>query len=144
MPQIPMAMAAVREEVAVLLLADVDAAATAADDDPGPRRAHAEPGIVPGFAAGDHAEERGARVALRVGARLPALRGLAVEGERGSHVHGRHGRRDLRRVARHIELRDGARAAHAARDMVPETLTADAERRDDADAGDDDARCAHG
>ena len=39
-----------------------------------------------------------------------------------------------------VELGDRARAAAAAADAVPEALAADAERRDDADAGDDDAR----
>ena len=47
--------------------------------------------------------------------------------------------RELRRV----ELGDRARAAAAAADVLPETLAADAERRDDADAGDDDARLSH-
>src|SRR5207248_3172402 len=43
---------------------------------------------------------------------------------------------------RRVELRDRARAAAASRHALPEALAPDAERRDDADARDDDARCA--
>ena len=58
------------EEVVVLPLADVDAAAAAADDHAGARLAGAEAGVVPRFARGDDADQRRARIALRIGAML--------------------------------------------------------------------------
>ena len=48
------------EEVAVLRLADVDAAATAADDDAGTGLVDAQAGVVPRLARGNHGQERGA------------------------------------------------------------------------------------
>ena len=60
--------AALDEEIVVLPLADVDAAAAAADHDAGVRLADRQPGVVPRLARGDHADQRGARIALRIGA----------------------------------------------------------------------------
>ena len=47
-----------REEVAILRLADVDAAAAASDEDTGALFAHAKSRVVPGLAGGDDADER--------------------------------------------------------------------------------------
>ena len=52
--------AALDEEIVVLPLADVDAAAAAADDDAGFRLAERQAGVDPGFARRDHADQRGA------------------------------------------------------------------------------------
>ena len=65
------------EEVLVLLFADVDAAAAAADEHAGAGLARAQSGIAPRFARGDHAEQRRARIALRIGA--PVLIVVAIE-----------------------------------------------------------------
>ena len=51
--------AVVGEEVLVLLLADVDAAAARADDHAGAGLAEAEAGVIPRFARGSNAEHRG-------------------------------------------------------------------------------------
>ena len=98
-----------------------------------------QPGVVPGFARRDDADERGARVALRIGAiaRIPVV--VAVERR---HVVDRHaGTGAATRQANPSASNsvDRAGAAAAAADVLPEPLAADAERRDDADAGDDDA-----
>ena len=60
-----------------------------------------------------------------------------------SIVTPRHRRRDPAGEARRVEVGDRARAAAAAADVLPEPLAPDAERRHDADAGDDDARLSH-
>ena len=60
--------AARREEVLVLLLADVDPAAAAADQHARARLARAQAGIAPRLARGNDAEQRRARVPLRIGA----------------------------------------------------------------------------
>ena len=131
---------AVDEEVVVLALADVDAAAAAADEHAGARLVDPQAGVVPRLARGDDADERGARIALRIGAAArssqmssPLERRHVVDGDAAAPAPRPAG--ELRRV----ELGDRARAAAAAADVVPEPLAADAERRDDADAGDDDA-----
>src|SRR5207247_1768729 len=59
---------ALDEKIVVLALADVDAAAAAADHDAGVRLRDAQPRIGPGLARRDDADERRAGVALRVGA----------------------------------------------------------------------------
>ena len=131
--------AALDEEVVVLPLADVDAAAAAADDDAGVRLADPQAGVSPRFARGDDADQRGARIALRIGAivRVPDVVAARAPARRRSSR--RHRRGDAAGELRRVELRDGARAAAAAADVIPEALAADAERRDDADAGDHDA-----
>src|SRR6185436_5667097 len=125
-----------REEVLVLLLADIDAAAPAADDHSGPRLSRAQPGIAPRLAGRNHAEQRGARVPSRIGAALLVV--IAVERGRVIDRHGRHPSSHTTRVRRDIELRDGPGAADAAADVIPVPLAADAERRHNADACDDD------
>jgi hypothetical protein len=57
---------AVGEELAVLPLADLDAAGAAADDDAGARLAEAQAGVDPGLARGDDAGQRRPRVAPRI------------------------------------------------------------------------------
>ena len=101
--------------------------------------ADAQPGVGPGLARGDDADQRGARVALGIGAVAGVRRSSSPSSAR--HVVDRHAgdrRRDAAREVRRVELGDGARAAAAAADALPEPLAADAERRDDADAGDHD------
>ncbi len=126
-----------REEVLVLFFADVDPAAAAADEHAGVRLPGPQSGIGPGFAPGDDAKERRARISLRIG---PAIV-LVVTVERRRHVDGdlRDGCRHLTGIRRGVELRDGARRGTAAADVTPEAIAADAERRHDTDAGDDDA-----
>ena len=58
---------AVGEELAVLPLADLDAAGAAADDDAGARLAEAQAGVDPGLARGDDAGQRRPRIAARIG-----------------------------------------------------------------------------
>ena len=74
---------------------------------------------------------------LRIGAAVSVLVALERRGivDRDRRHPGRH----LAGIGRDVELRDGLRAAAAAADVLPEPLAADAERRHDADAGDDDA-----
>src|SRR5215208_5567246 len=55
-------------------------------------------------------------------------------------VHRWYRRRDPARDVGDVELGDGACAAHAPADVIPEALTADAKARGDADAGDHDTR----
>ncbi len=135
-------LAALEEEVVIVPLADVDPAAAAADHDAGIRLRDLQSGIRPGFARGDHADERGARVALGIGA-VGDIPDVVASQRR--HVVDRHAgdrRRDLAVEVRRVELGDRARAAAAAADVIPEALAADAERRHHADARDDDARRA--
>ena len=94
-------------------------------------------GIVPRLACGDDAEQRGPRIALRIGTAAVFL--VAVEGRRIPDGDRRHPGGHLAGIGRDVELRDGLRAAAAAADVLPEPLAADAERRHDADAGDHDA-----
>jgi hypothetical protein len=114
------------EEILVLLLADVDAAATAADDDAGARLTCAKPRIAPRLARRDHAKQRRARVAPRIGA--PILLIVAIECRRVVYRHQRHPPRHAARVRGHVELRDGFGAADTAADVLPVTLAANAER----------------
>ena len=132
------------EEVVVLPLADVDAAAAAADDHAGARFADAQPGVVPGLARGDHADQRGASNSACGSARCsgsrvssPSTAGSIVDG------HARDRRGDATGESRRVEIGDRAGAAAAAADVLPEAFAADAERRDDADAGDDHTRVRH-
>ena len=81
MPQMPTAIAygvtcrpPVVKKSSVLLLADVDAAAAAADEHAGIRLARAQAGIAPRLARRNHAEQRRARVALRIGAAILTVR----------------------------------------------------------------------
>src|SRR5512132_48678 len=61
------------EEIFVLFLADVDAAATAANQYTGALFPITEPRIAPCFACRDDAEQRRARVTLRIGAAVRAV-----------------------------------------------------------------------
>ena len=70
---------AVGEEVAILRFADVDAAAAAADDHSGAGLVDPQAGVVPRLARGNHGQQRRARVAPGIGARLAAVAVLAVE-----------------------------------------------------------------
>ena len=79
-----------------------------------------------------HAEERRARIALGIGARLARAQ-LALERHRRRDVDGGHRRGHLAGIGRGVEFGDRARAALAAADRVPEHFAAGAERRDDAD-----------
>src|SRR5687768_2236177 len=128
-------LAVVLEKVAVLPLTDVDAAATAADDHAGIGLGKPEAGVAPRFARGQHAKQRGSRIAFGIGVCLTRT-GLAIEGDGGSHVHWRHRRRHATRIRRDVELGDRARAATTAPDGVPERLTPGSKGRDDANAGD--------
>src|SRR5262249_35146203 len=78
---------ALDEEIVILPLAHIDAAATAPDDDAGSLLRDAQRGIVPGFARRDDRNQRSARVALRIGA-VPGVPDV-VPNERG-HVIDRH------------------------------------------------------
>ena len=91
------------EEVVVLPFADVDAAAAAADDDAGVRLADAQAGIGPRFARGDDADERGARVALGIGAvaRVPDV--VALERRHIVDRDAGDGRRDAAGELRRVE-----------------------------------------
>ena len=106
-------LAVVLEEVLVLALADVDAAATAADDHAGIGLGEAEAGVVPGFTRGHHAEERRPRVAPGIGAGLTRAE-LAVERGGGRNVDGRHRRGHPAGIGRHVEFGNRPRAALAA------------------------------
>ena len=134
--------AALDEEVVVLPFADVDPAAAAADHDTSVRLADAQSGVRPRLARRDDADERRARIALRIRAiaRIPHV--VAVERRHVVDRDAGHGRRDAASELRRVELRDRARRAAAAADRVPEALASDAVRRDDADPRDDDARAA--
>ena len=122
----------------VLLLADVDPAAAAADQHPGVGLARTKPRVAPCLARRDDAEERRARIALRIRASVRFV--VAFEQRRRFNRHRRHRRGDTAGIRRRIELGDRARAAHAAADVSPEAVAPGAERRDDADSADDHAR----
>ncbi len=138
------ALPAVAEELRVLALRDVDATGTTPYDDPGARFTGRQSRIAPRFPCGDHADERGLRVAARVCARdppppscdlvvvLPVDRRRITDGDRW------HGRRDAARQRRDIELGDGPNAAAPGGHLLPEPFTPHTERRDDPDSGDDD------
>jgi len=71
---------------------------------------------------------------------------VAVERRHVGDRHRRHRRGDAAAEIGGVESGDGARAAAAAAHVIPEPFAADAERRDGADAGNDDAgsgRTAH-
>src|SRR5262249_13795960 len=129
--------------VVVLALADVDAAAAAADDDARAALADAQTGVGPRLARGDDADQRGARIAFRIGAVVLVPDVVAVERRHVVVRHRRHRRRDAAAELGRVEVGDGARAAAAAGDALPEAFAADTERRDDADAGDDDPWLRH-
>ena len=128
------------EEVVVLTLPDVDAAAAAADDDPGARLRDAKRRVAPRLARRDDGDERRARIALGIGAvaRVPDIVALERRHIVDRHVADRRG--DATGEIGCIEVGDGARPAAPLAHVLPEALTADAERRDDADTGDDDPR----
>ena len=128
------------EEVRVLRFADVDAASAAADDDAAARLGDAKAGILPRFARRDDAEQCRPRIPLRIGtAVVPIItleRRRIVDGDR------RHPGGNLTGIGGDVELGDGFGAAAAPADVMPEALTANAEWRHHADAGDHDAgRC---
>src|SRR5689334_10418928 len=72
-------LSAVKEEVRVLPLTDVDAAAPAANNDAGARLADLEPRIGPRFASGDDPDERGARISFGIGAVVDVPEAVALE-----------------------------------------------------------------
>src|SRR5439155_16157160 len=125
------------EEVVVLALADVDAAAAAANHDAGARLADLQVRVAPRFARGDHGDQRRARITFRIGAISGIPNIVALERR---HVVDRdvgRRRRDTTGEIRDVKIGDGARAAAAAADVFPEAFAPHAERRDDADAADD-------
>ena len=132
--------AALDEEIVILALADVDAAAAAADDHARVGLADAQAGVRPRFARGDDADERGARVALRIRAVAGVPEVVALERRHIVHRHVGDGRGDPAPEFGGVELGDRARAAAPAAHVIPEPLAPDAERRHDADAGDHDPR----
>src|SRR4030095_12610970 len=135
-------LSVVLEEIPVLLLSDVDAAAAAADDHAGVRLGKRQARVVPRFARREDAEQRRARVAPGIGARL-AWAELAVDRHRRRDVDRRHRCRDFAGVGGGVDLADRAGAAPAAADRVPKRLAAGAESRDDSDSGDGNARMGH-
>ena len=108
----------------------------------GVRLADAKSGVVPRFARGDHAEQRRARVALRIA----RVRRDSSSPSSARRVFDRRPAAPARRRGTgYVEASNSVMARvplHAAADVVPEAVAAGAERRDDADAGDDDARRA--
>src|SRR5262245_42052879 len=64
---------ACREEILVLLLTYIDAAAAAANENTGMWFAGSQSGITPGFASRDDTEQRGARVPFGVGTAVAVL-----------------------------------------------------------------------
>ena len=131
---------ALHEEVVILALANVDAAAAAADHHTRVRFADAEAGVGPGLTRGNHADECGARVAFRIGAifRIPDV--VAVERRHVVDRHGRDRRGHTAGELRRIEVGNRPRAAAAMAHVFPEPFAAAAKRRHDADATDHDAR----
>jgi hypothetical protein len=119
-----------------LALADVDPTLPLPTMTPAPGSPMRSP-IAPGFTGGNHAVQRRARVALRVGA-YSDPRYLACKRR---HIVDRDAagwRGDLAAERRSIELGDRACAAATASHVVPEAFPPDAERRDDADSADND------
>ena len=106
--------AALDEEVVVLPLAHVDAAAAAADDDARSRLADGETGVGPGFPRGDDADERRARVPLRIRPVIGIPQVVAVERRHVGDRHRRHRRGDAAAEIGGVESGDGARTAAAA------------------------------
>ena len=127
------------EEVFMLLLADVDAAATAANEHAGAGLPGAQARVAPGFSRGDDAEERRARVCFGSASIVIVV---TIELWRVGNRHQWDPRRNLAGIARDVELRDCARAAAAAAHVLPEPLAPDTERRHHTDAanGDEAAR----
>ncbi len=118
--------AAVDEEILILPLADVDAAAAAADEDPGICFTGAKPRVLPGLARGQHTVERGARIVPRIGASV--LFAIAVERRRLIDRNGRNPRSDAAGICGDVELCDCLGGARPAAHVVPETLAPEAER----------------
>ena len=114
------------EEVLVLLLADVDATTAAANQHAGARLPRSQARVAPGLPASDDAEERGARVPLRIGA--PVLIVIAIELEGVGDRQGRNPGSHLTGIGRDVELCDGTSAAAPAAHVLPETLAPDTER----------------
>ena len=148
MPQMPTGdcvrrdvTAARREEILVLLLADVDPAAAAADQ---------HPAAGSGRRAARHRATPRARPRRRTAPRANSASGSARPSDSSSpsSATARFNRyrwtaaADAARIGRRVELGDRARAADAAADVSPEAIASGAERRDDADPADDDARHA--
>ena len=138
-------LAAGGEEVAVLRLADVDAAAAAADDDAGVRLVDAKASVVPRLAC-----RNDGRGAPRVNSACGSAREWRSSSSSPSSTCAsadrdrRYRRSHLARERRDVELGDRARGGNAAADVVPEPLSPDTERRHDADARDHDPRDGHG
>src|SRR5439155_3984659 len=97
-------------------------------------------GVTPGLARRDHADQRRARIAFGIGAVAGIPDVVAVERGHVADRDVRDRRGDATGEIRGVEFGDGAGTARAAADRLPEPLAADAKRRDDADAGDDDPR----
>ena len=95
---------AVGEEVLVLLLADIDAAAAAANQYARVGLSCTQARVAPRLARGDGAKQRGSRIAP--GIRVPFLVIVTVDRRRIVHRYRRHPRGDATRIGRDIELRD--------------------------------------
>src|SRR5439155_25686903 len=108
--------------------------------DAGVRLADAQPGVGPRLARRDHADQRRARIPLRIGAIAGIPDVVAVERGHVGDGDAADRRGDAAREVRRVELGDRARAAASAADRLPEPLASSAKRRHDTDTGDDDAR----
>src|SRR5262249_13777426 len=115
----------IHEEVVVLPLADVDAAAAAANHYARARLADAQTGVDPGFTRRDDADERRTRVALRVGAIVVVPDIVAVDGRHVADRDALNGRGHAAAEVGRVEGADGARRAAAGGQTVPEPLSAD-------------------
>ncbi len=123
----------------VLFFGDIDAAGATADQHAGSWFVDAQAGIVPRFGGGNDGDQRSLRIPPRVG----TSRRFNQPGRNERRVLDadlRHRGRDSTRERRGIEVGNRTRAAAAAAHVVPEPLASDAEGRDNADAGDCDAR----
>src|SRR5437879_3641049 len=87
---------------------------------------------VPPVSSASYSPLRMSRAAVRFS--------VTLERRRVADRHGRYRRRHAAGIVGDVELRDGARAADAAADVAPEAVAPRAERRDDAETADDDAR----
>ena len=128
--------ATVREEVLVLLLTDIYASAAAANQHAGIGLSCAKARVAPRLARGDDAEQRCPRIALRI--RVPSLIIVTVDRRCIVYRHRRHPRGHAARRGGDIELCDCPGSADAAVHVIPVALASHAERRDNADAGNDD------